>query len=408
MWRFVLIIFCGYRKKTLRKNLKMAAYADSRIIRFYDKNYPTRGFLFATTSKNAISRVKADLLKSATSKKHKHAATLALIPPDSLIGDCVATVAAKNKADLTRVCAGIDRRTQPGANVAETIKEQKPDLSTQSVNKYAQLFNKLLTHFHTPFFTCDTAKTIAQISQETSSLESRKNYLKAIIAVLQPEEKERGVYQDELNRIGGIVQAQVDENVLTARQLHRWVPYDQVKSRYEAMVASGKVTPELIASSFFCGIYFAPWRCMELMHLKFRRWDAEKDNYIDLQKGKIVLHKYKTERMYGRVEQSAPSQLVHIVAEFVKNHVGDYVLETKSGNMVSYSTLNMLLMKGVGTTANILRHSYVSWLWESGKLRTSTQMKKVAHSMRHSVEMMLSYRKILDSGEQERLLATDE
>jgi hypothetical protein len=62
-------------------------------------------------------------------------------------------------------------------------------------------------------------------------------------------------------------------------------------------------------------------------------------------------------------------------------------------------TPNMLkdaLTRIYGCSCDILRHSYVSHLFDTGKLKSMSQLKNTAKGMRHSVVELLQYRKISD------------
>ena len=62
------------------------------------------------------------------------------------------------------------------------------------------------------------------------------------------------------------------------------------------------------------------------------------------------------------------------------------------GNQSSVRSIIGKLEKAFGASGNILRKSYITHLYETGKLNTNKQMKNVASEMKDSVEMMLSYR----------------
>ena len=112
------------------------------------------------------------------------------------------------------------------------------------------------------------------------SIETQKNYFKALVAFISSSSIKREIYQKELGKLIGIAQEQRDKNEKSISQIEHWINYDEIVKKYDKLRNNG-VSLELVVSSFYCGIYFAPYWIMELENLKIQNIDKSKDNYID-------------------------------------------------------------------------------------------------------------------------------
>ena len=136
------------------------------------------------------------------------------------------------------------------------------------------------------------------------------------------------------------------------------------------------------------------WRVKELVELKRNNnYDINKDNFIDFPSKEIILNQFKTVKQIGYVYEVIPPKLLKILSIYASMpHKTDYLLETSQGKKVTNRFITSILQEQFGCSANILRHSWTTWLDEQGKLKTTVQIKKNAKQMRHSVEQTLQYR----------------
>ena len=68
--------------------------------------------------------------------------------------------------------------------------------------------------------------------------------------------------------------------------------------------------------SFF--VLFPPRRGLDYAILKYRNYDKEKDNFIDLKKQTITFNEFKTQSNYGSQTFKLPKELIQIVKKYIK------------------------------------------------------------------------------------------
>ena len=277
------------------------------------------------------------------------------------------------------------------------IEQNKADIKPITLTRYEDNLNVLKKRMKTtnPLFYNDTKNVLDYIENVSGwAKETQKNYLKALVAFIPDGVATKKIYQAALMRIGGETQEIRDKNEMSFNQSEKWVSYDLLLKRYYELKSKG-LSKDFIVASFYSGVYFAPYRVKELLYLKWKNCDTKTDNYIDFAKKVIVLNIYKTDQDYGRREQKIPAEFLKMLASYVKTLKGDYLIENENGGQSSYYELNKIIQSVYSVGASLIRNIYVSHLYEIGKLKTNTQMKKIAGEMRNSIEQMLQYRKIL-------------
>jgi len=282
------------------------------------------------------------------------------------------------------------------------IKQNKPQIKDSSVNRYVENLKHLMKQLNTqnPLFFTDTTYVLNYIKNISGwSVETQKNYLKSIIAYIPPSNNNYTIYNTELKNLIDIAQNERDKNIKTNSQREQWLEYDEILQKYNELEKNG-ISLELVVCSFYVGIYFAPYRMLELEHLKIQNIDTDKDNYVDFDNKKIVLNIYKTVKDYGKREQQIPTKLFNLLKEYSKmvlnkNSNATYLLTVKD-KQPSYYVIHKILMKIFGCSASLLRNIYVSHLYHTNKLNTVERIKKIAYEMRNSPSVLQTYIKLQD------------
>ena len=376
----------------------MVNYALSKIAYFYGKNAPT-GFTVSSTH-TYQSQVLAEIVRSYKNwvagkgikrEYYDYITGIGLTNLHAMIFSTSSTIT--NKAELNTFKSNIDYKIfNP---IIDVIKRIKPDISEITLKRYSANYTTLLKHFDEPYFYVNIKQVIDYLNDKYSSDETKKNFYKALIATIYDVEDCKKQYQAELMRLSGIVTEQNDKNEMSLAQTKNWIPYPEIKMAFDALdfdyVETGVPTTELVIASFYSGKYFAPYRVMELLNLKFKNYSVS-DNWIDFKANAIVLNVYKTSSIYGQVIQKIPASFKNILKRYCVGHTTDYLLE-QNGKQYTYDLLNKALRTAIGCSANIARHSFVTYLHDTGKLKTNTQIKMVAKQMRNSFQQILEYRK---------------
>ena len=377
----------------------MVNYNSSKIVYLYAKSAP-QGFTVSTTH-GYQSQVLAEISRSYknwTTGQNKAKREYYDYITDVGINNLMITIfstssVVTNKQELNDFKSQIDYKlTHP---IIDVIKRIKPDISEITIKRYSANYTTLLKHFEEPFFYDNTKQVIKYLDDKYSSDETKKNFYKSLIATIYDVEDCKKKYQAELMRLSGIVTEQNDKNEMSLAQTKNWIPYPEISMAFEALefdyMDSGLPTTEFIIASFYAGKYFAPYRVMELLNLKYRNF-VSTDNWIDFKANVIVLNIYKTASVYGQVIQKIPASFKNILKRYCVGHTTDYLLE-QNGKQYTYDLLTKALKSSIGCGANIARHSFVTYLHDTGKLKTNTQIKMIAKQMRNSFQQILEYRK---------------
>lgn len=288
----------------------------------------------------------------------------------------------------------VDLFNNPVEKVIEINKKEIKEITIKRYTDTIRLLQKRINDPSTLFYN-NSKLIIAWINTELKSNENKKNYLKALVAVIPVENLVRKIYQAELARLGELQQGIRDKQEKTHKQEENWIDYGEVITKYNELYSiydkNKKVSVDLIVASFYSGIYFATWRVKELLYLKFRNYDKDKENYIDFQNKQFVLHIYKTEKEYGERRQKIPNAFMKLIKIFITGLKGDYLIENEKGEQSNYYELNNIIKRVYTVSASLLRNIYVTNLFNSGKLTTNSKIKAVALEMRNNPIQTLEY-----------------
>ena len=299
--------------------------------------------------------------------------------------------------------------------IIDIIKQNKPNIQNSTLTRYTDNIIHLMKILDTNnrLFFFDTSNVLNYIKNVSNwSNETEKNYLKSIIAYIPQKNNSYTIYNTELLQLINIAQNQRDKNEKTKKQTAKWIDYKEILKRYDELFKNGiqnargvlssktiqNISYELVVSSFYVGVYFAPYRVMELQHLKIQNINKNVDNYIDFENHTIVLNIYKTSRDYGKRIQHIPNKLYKILnkykIELLKHYPNATYLLSNDDILPTYYSICKVLENLFGCSPSLLRTIYVSNLHETGKLITNEQIKNTANEMRNSQTVLLSYRKI--------------
>lgn len=383
-------------------------YSQSKIILFFSKDQTNQStFILTSTTTRALAiaelRRKYKQFLVGNSKGQEYYPIIDKIGIDNLEAKVIAEAKLSSKAELNEFLK--ETKAEIEKTEQDNIKENKTDLKEITIKRYEKTFVLLKTRYgsNNPFWFNEPLKVIEFIKnyQQTNekgslSTETQKNYYKALIAVI-PEGKSKEIYRTELMRLDNIAKSARDSNEMSLNQCEKWVDYSVLLQSFNDL-KNQPLSTELVVASFYSGVYFAPWRVMELQHLKVRNYNPETDNYIDFKHKTFVLNIYKTFKDKGRIIQKIPAELYKMLVQFTSLE-GTFLLENQPNTMLTYYELNKIIKSIFGVSASLIRNIYVSHLWDIGKMKTNQQIKAVASQMRNSFEICMSYRKLLKAEE---------
>ena len=138
------------------------------------------------------------------------------------------------------------------------------------------------------------------------------------------------------------------------------------------------------------GIFQAPRRSVDFGNMKWRNYDSEKDNYVDVKNGKFVFQNYKTAKQYEKQENEISKPLKLILNKWFKVCDCDYVLfDNKKQPLTSPQMthrLNEIFGRKISTS--MLRHIYATKKFGNVNLK---ELAETATEMGNSPMQLLKY-----------------
>lgn len=286
--------------------------------------------------------------------------------------------------------------------IASVIKNNRPNLSDNSVKTYVSILNNLYKKMNPKmdympdFFNRNPDRVIEFLHDIKSA--KRKTILAALVIYCQGHESAVNKYRDIMMKDGVIYKNEVLKQNKTDTQKDNWITQDEVKAIFNRLERETKpifkpgLTPadmEKVQDFVISAIYslIPPRRLMDYTEFKLRNINTTEDNYM---KGtSFYFNKFKTAK-YGLDSFKIPIRLKNIIAKYMTLHDNDYLLFTR-GKKLSTPQLNLRLHRIFGNkvSVNALRHSFLSEMYSG--MPALEQMNKIADEMGHSVETALEY-----------------
>jgi hypothetical protein len=274
------------------------------------------------------------------------------------------------------------------------------------INLYKQIHNTNTYDCENLDWLKDTQKVIDFIKNKypkENTVISKTSNLASITSVLDGFKEAYKVYS-KISTEGRIEKTKIDDNaLLTDKEKINILPWDKLKKLYKNKKLSLK-TRAII------GLYTTiPPRRLELgglLTIAYDEGDLDEDfNWLIIDNEtknpkKIVMLKYKTEKMYGRYEIELENKLYKKILKdyIIENDLkeGDPVFGTAKGSY--YSSFTPVLSGQFKTatkkniSVNLLRHAYISDFLK--KKRTPAERKALAKQMGHDVGTQIMYERV--------------
>lgn len=303
--------------------------------------------------------------------------------------------------------------------ITKMIKQNRPNISDSSLLTYTSLLNSLYKSLFKNEKDFDeksfdkTEEILEHIKDKP--LASKKTILSALY-VLTNNPK----YQKHMIDGANEYNLKEKEQKMTEKQKENWVSQDEIKevfnkykttAEYLIKELKGRPLSNKLTSKEFqtwqdyimlclsSGIFIEPQRVKDWVCFKINNIEKGKDNFMEgkASKCQLVFNSYKTAKFYGEKKMSCPPELCKILNTFiayVKSH-SDYLLNDSNWKPLSQITFTQRMNKifGKNVSVNILRHSYLTDRFQSGKISLK-QLSDTATNMGHSLEQSLQYVKL--------------
>jgi len=291
-------------------------------------------------------------------------------------------------------------------SIEDCIKENKPNISASSIKTYKSLLKNLYYKHHSKEtkMNCDwfnDQDTIIEILKEKPP-SARKTYLASLMSVAKKTDKYKELISKDIKETNEFNKTQTK----TPTQEENWKDFSEIKDivdkQYEKVKGYLKSKNVLSKEEFgklqdyiilalTTGVYIPPRRSLDWTLMKWKGYDREKDNFLDLKAGKFVFNIYKTSKFYDRQEIPIPKEFKAILKKFTTLLNSDYLIVNNKNEPFTIQRLtqklNVLLDGKISTS--MLRHIFLSEkLKDVPKL---TELENLSKEMGHSITQQLEY-----------------
>ena len=188
---------------------------------------------------------------------------------------------------------------------------------------------------------------------------------------------------------------QQEENMIEPEEVEKI--FNTLAEHAKIILKKDKLTPtdlselmKWVMLALTGGIFQAPRRSIDFGNMKWRNYDLEKDNYVDIKNGKFVFQNYKTAKQYEKQENEISKPLKVILNKWFKVCDCDYVLfDNKKQPLTSPQMthrLNEIFGRKISTS--ILRHIYATKKFGGVNLK---ELAETATEMGNSPMQLLKY-----------------
>ena len=232
---------------------------------------------------------------------------------------------------------------------------------------------------------------------------SRKSVLSPLVVITDQENYKKLMKSDIESYQNAIIKQEKTEN-----EKDNWMKWDDIlkvhrklKDTFELGLKQKEMNENIynnmnayVLLSFF--VLFPPRRALDYAILKYRNYDKEKDNFIDLKKQTITFNEFKTQSNYGSQTFKLPKELIQIVKKYIKFvnkftlNETDYLIDTNNHESLDITKILNNTFKPKKISVNIIRHSFLTDFYSNG-MPTLEVMTNLAQQMGHSVSSALLY-----------------
>lgn len=303
------------------------------------------------------------------------------------------------------------------------IKSVKPNISASSLKAYKgnlNILNKLINEnkfkdIKSLDFLLNPKKVINTLDKK--ALSTKKNYLVAIVVVLQSDKDKYKSIIDEYNKYIGDLQETIldnyDNNEKTDKQEKNWLSLDQIKkltTKYKKLANplldrvgekySNKelqIIQDYLLLLLYSGKFFPPLRNDFIMEIINDDEEMDKNkNYLVIGKDfmKFVFREFKTRKSSEDREILIKNkEFINLILKWIEITDKDYLLinikdkKPMTENGIT-KNLNRIFQKefGKNVSSSLLRSIYITEKYKNNNM-SMKEKKKLAEDMTHSIKM---------------------
>jgi hypothetical protein len=287
-------------------------------------------------------------------------------------------------------------------DIMETIKKNRPHLGSNSLKTYKSILKNIYDKcYDDKEYKMDNFDKDDSILKHLSDMpyNKRKTILAALSVLTNNKNYSIQMMKDindyNHNEMKQEKTPQQQENMIEPEEVEKI--FNNLDQHAKIILKKEKLTPtdinelmKWVMLALTGGIFQAPRRSIDFGVMKWKDYDPEKDNYVDVKNGKFVFQNYKTAKQYDKQENEISRPLKLILNKWFKVIDSDYVLfDNKKQPLTSPQMthrLNEIFGRKISTS--MLRHIYATKKFNGINLK---ELAETATEMGNSPLQLLKY-----------------
>lgn len=252
-------------------------------------------------------------------------------------------------------------------SLTKTIKENRPNISLNSVKTYVSLLSNLMKKLDIDKVDelNDDAKILLFIKNTIQSRQTAKTLLSALLIYTKNEN-----YREDMLKYSDEVNKSYSEKRTSEKRLKTGISSEKINEIYDACLKKVKSNPihdnwiDYIIVCLVSGKFIAPRRSLDWVEMKIKNFDKTVDNYYDKKDGFFFFNKFKTVKYVNDNDKKViiPTELKKIINKWIKQNTTEYLIFNNKNQAFTSSSfgkkLNTLFGENVST--DLLRSVYIS------------------------------------------------
>jgi hypothetical protein len=287
-------------------------------------------------------------------------------------------------------------------HIIEIVKKNRPHLSASSLKTYKSILKNIYDKcFEDKEYSMENFNKHECILNHLSDMPYNKR--KTVLASLSVLTDNKSYTAQMLKDIEQYNTNEMKQEK-NPQQLENMISPEEVESIYDNLEQHAKIclkkehltsadmgaVMKWVMVALTGGIFQAPRRSVDFGNMKWKNYDPECDNYVDVKNGKFVFQNYKTAKEYSKQENEITKPLKLVLNKWFKVCDCDYVLfDSKKQPLTSPQMthrLNEIFGRKISTS--MLRHIYATKKFGAINLG---ELAETAKEMGNSPMQLLKY-----------------
>jgi len=275
-------------------------------------------------------------------------------------------------------------------DLSKILKEKRPNVTESTIKTY----KSLLTNLFKLCYGKDGDMTLNHFDDDKVILphlidlpvNSRKTKLAALIVLTGNKEYSKQMTLDIQSLLNNNLKQEKNQ-----KQIDNMISPEELQTIYNRVETNAKVhlqkkefnnndfdaIQNWILLALTSGLFIAPRRSAD-WNMKWRNYDSDKDNYVDIKNSQFVFNSYKTAKLYGKTMVDIPKPLKLILNKWFKINPTDFILFDSTKQYLDSPQithkLNNIFGKKISTS--MLRHIYLTSVFGNVDLKKLDDVSK--------------------------------